>query len=61
MNVPFGKRNLVITVERGEREFPLEAALIAATDREIEQIARNTKRVQEPRWDMHPSLYGWHA
>lgn len=61
MNIPFGKRNLVISVERGAHAFPLESALIDATDREIEKLSRNVARVQEPRWDVYPTLYGWHV
>jgi hypothetical protein len=61
MNIPFGKRNLVIAIERAASRFPLESVLIDATDREIEQISRKQLRMQEPRWDMHPTLYGWHV
>ena len=61
MNIPFGKRQLVVEVERTSAKVGFDQALIQATDREIEQIARNQHRVREPRWEIVPSLYGWYT
>lgn len=61
MNIPLGKRQLVVGLQRVALQFPAEQAMIEATDREIELLARTQNRVQEPRWDVQPALYGWHT
>lgn len=60
MNIPFGKRHLSIQLDRGPAEFALESALVEATDREIERIARNNNRQPDLRLDVVATMYGWH-
>lgn len=61
MNIPLGTRRLVVGLQRVAPQFPAEQAMIEASDREIEQLARSQNKVQEPRWDVQPALYGWHT
>ncbi|MDQ2683377.1 MAG: hypothetical protein M3Y37_07605 [Chloroflexota bacterium] len=60
MKLPFGTRNLVVTIEHGAAPIEAESAMIEASDREIEQIARNHNKVREPRWEATALTYGWH-
>lgn len=60
MKLPFGTRNLVVTIEQGKPEIRTNAALIGASDREVERIARNHNKAREPRWETSAITYGWH-
>ncbi len=60
MKLPFGTRNLVVTIEQGESEIHADAALIGASDREVERIVRNHNKAREPRWEPSAITYGWH-
>jgi hypothetical protein len=60
MKLPFGTRNLVVTIEQHPVEIASEPSLVEASDREIERIARNHNRMREPRWETAAIAYGWH-
>ena len=59
MNIGIGKRSLVISVEKAEREPVDAAALIGATDREVEQFARKRHAANEPRWEVPTAFFGY--
>ena len=60
MHIPFRQRQLVIEVEKVAPSVSWDTALVGATDREMEHFARTVHTVREPRWEVQPTLYGFH-
>ena len=60
MNIPFRQRQLIIEVEKSAPAIPFDAALEGASDREVERFVRKAHSSQEPRWESHALLYGFH-
>ena len=59
MNIGIGKRNLVVSLEKVQKtERDDLAALIGATDREVEQFVRKSHANREPRWDITALMIG---
>ena len=58
MHFPFRNRQLVIEVEQAPVSAESFRALEGASDREIEQFARQSRKGREPRWDAQALIYG---
>jgi hypothetical protein len=58
MQIPMGRRQVRISLERMGRSMIDRPELIEASDRELERIARTGSISREPRWEAPVAMLG---
>ena len=58
MQIPMGRRQVRISLERMGRKVIDRPELIEASDRDLERLARTGRLNREPRWETPASMLG---